>query len=145
MLYAAPSVGAVLSGLVVASFTPLRRQGPLLLVSVALYGLSTAFFGLSHVLWISLLLLAGTGASDTVSAVIRNTIRQLNTPDRLRGRMTAVNSLFFVGGPQLGEVEAGVAARFLGTGPSVFVGGMACALSVLAVAGWARELWRYDD
>lgn len=144
LMYAAPSAGAVLAGLVMASIHNLRRQGALLFASVTVYGICTAGFGASHWFILSLLLLAGTGAADTISAVIRNTIRQLNTPDALRGRMTAVNMLFFVGGPQLGEVEAGVAAHWMGVGPSVVLGGAACAVCVMWVALAVPEIRQYD-
>lgn len=144
LLYAAPAVGSVAMGLVTSSRTDMGRQGTVLLVSVVVYGLATAAFGLSGNFWLSLVLLAVTGAADTVSALIRNTIRQLNTPDALRGRMTAVNSLFFIGGPQLGEVEAGFAAQMMGVAPSVVFGGLACAVCVCAVAWRVPELRRYD-
>lgn len=145
MMYAAPSVGSVLAGLIVASYDPLRRQGPLMLTSVAMYGVFTALFGICPWLWVSLILLAGGGAADTLSAVVRNTIRQLNTPDEIRGRMTSVNMLFFIGGPQLGEVEAGLAAHLMGAGPSVVAGGLACAACVAAVTATVPQLRRYDQ
>ena len=89
-------------------------------------------------------MLAGTGAADTVSMVIRNTIRQLRTPDHLRGRMVSVNMLFFMGGPQLGEFEAGVVARLAGDPFSVWSGGILCMLAV-ALVGWqVPQLRRYD-
>ena len=80
----------------------------MLLVSVVVYGLATALFGLSTIFSLSYFLFALTGAGDTVSTVIRGTVRQVMTPDYLRGRMTSVNMMFFMGGPQLGELEAGV-------------------------------------
>lgn len=81
--------------------------------------------------------LALVGASDSVSTIIRNTIRQLQTPDYIRGRMTSVNQLFFMGGPQLGEVEAGVVAQLFGTPFAIVTGGVACVLSV----GWIARRW----
>jgi len=120
LLYAAPSIGAVAASAFLSVRGAMRRQGPILLVSVALYGVFTLVFGLSSSFWLSILMLAGVGASDTVSMVVRQTIRQLTTPDEMRGRMTAVGMLFFAGGPQLGEIEAGVAARLgaaAGPGP----------------------------
>ena len=80
---------------------------------------------------------------DTVSTVIRNVIRQLETPDRLRGRMTGVNMVFFMGGPQLGEFEAGVVASWLGATFSVVSGGIGCLLATAWVAGTTKALRRY--
>ncbi|HEX9370735.1 MAG TPA: MFS transporter, partial [Roseiflexaceae bacterium] len=120
-LYAAPAVGAVLAAVALTSIR-IRRQGPVLLWSIAIFGVCTAIFGLSRSLPLMLLALAGTGASDTVSMVIRQTIRQLMTPDELRGRMTAVNMIFFAGGPQIGELESGVVASLLGGPLAVFLG-----------------------
>ena len=142
-LYAAPSVGAVLSAALLTS-VKIRNQGPVLLWSVAIFGACTALFGLSRWLPLTLLALAGTGASDTVSMVIRQTIRQLMTPDELRGRMTAVNMIFFAGGPQLGELESGIAASLLGGPAAVFLGGALCVLMVGAVAWRVGELRRYE-
>jgi MFS family permease len=125
VLYAAPAVGALIAGLVMSWVGNVKRQGLLVIVSVIAYGAATVVFGLSGTFWLAVLGLAGTGAADTVSMVMRQTIRQLNTPDELRGRMTSVNMLFYIGGPQLGEVEAGVAATVIGIGPSIALGGVA--------------------
>jgi MFS family permease len=76
-----------------------------------------------------------SGAADMVSTVLRNVLRQLATPDEMRGRMTSVNMMFFMGGPQLGELEAGLVAQALGPGLSVVTGGIGCVLSVLWI-GW---------
>jgi MFS family permease len=133
-LYAATPVGAAIAATFVSLRPTIRRQGPVVLTSVALYGLTIAVFGVSRWLWLSLLMLAASGAADTVSMVVRQTIRQLATPDELRGRMTSVNMIFFIGGPQLGEFEAGVVARLFGARFSVASGGVACALAVAAMA-----------
>ena len=85
----------------------IERRGRVLLIGVVMYGVATVAFGLSHAYWLTFLCLALTGAADTVSMVIRNIIRQTHTPDTMRGRMTSVNMVFFMGGPQLGELEAG--------------------------------------
>jgi MFS family permease len=145
LLFAAPSLGAVLASLVTSWRGAGSRQGPLLLWSVALFGLSTVVFGLSTSFWLSLLMLAVNGAADTVSMVVRGTIRNLETPDELRGRMVAVNMLFFAGGPQLGEIEAGVAAKLLGGPLSVALGGLACVVMTGGVAAAVPELRRYTD
>jgi MFS family permease len=144
LLYAAPSVGAVLASGILSVRAMLRRQGPILLVSVILYGICTVVFGLSTSFWLSLLMLMGVGASDTVSMVVRGTIRQVTTPDEMRGRMTAVGMLFFAGGPQLGEIEAGVAARIMGGPLSVAIGGLACVAMVGVLAALTPELRTYD-
>lgn len=144
LLYAAPSVGAVAASAILSVWGTLRRQGPVLLVAVALYGACTLVFGLSTNFWLSLLMLVGVGASDTVSMVVRQTIRQLTTPDEMRGRMTAVGMLFFAGGPQLGEIEAGVAARLIGGPLSVAAGGLACVAMVGVVTLLIPRLRTYD-
>jgi MFS family permease len=145
LLFAAPSAGAVLASLVTSVTGAGRRQGPLLLWAVVVFGLSTVVFGLSTSFWLSLLMLAVNGAADTVSMVVRGTIRNLETPDELRGRMVAVNMLFFAGGPQLGEIEAGVAAKLLGGPLSVAAGGLACVLMTGGVAAAVPELREYGD
>jgi MFS family permease len=144
LLYAAPSVGAVAASAILSVWGRLRRQGPVLLVSVILYGICTLIFGLSTSFWLSLLMLMGVGASDTVSMVVRQTIRQLTTPDEMRGRMTAVGMLFFAGGPQLGEIEAGIAARLAGGPLSVAAGGLACVLMVGVLSALTPRLRTYD-
>lgn len=133
VLSAAPSVGAAIAGLIMAPLAGrLQRRGAVLLWAVASYGVATIGFGLSRVFAVSFCFLALTGAADNVSMVIRNIIRQLATPDGMRGRMTSVSMIFFMGGPQLGELEAGMVAQAFGVVPSVVSGGLACVLAV----GW---------
>lgn len=139
LLATAQPVGAVLAGAVVAYRKDIRRQGTVLLASVAVYGLATALFGLSQWVALSYILFALTGAGDTVSTVIRGTLRQLLTPDKLRGRMTSVNMVFFMGGPQLGELEAGVVAAALGVPFAIVTGGIATVLLTAWVA------WKYPS
>lgn len=143
-LSAAPSVGAVLAALVVSQIRELRRQGPLFLGSVVVFGLATVIFGLSSSLVLAWGALAVTGAADSVSTIIRNTIRQLQTPDYLRGRMTSVNQIFFQGGPQLGEVEAGVVAQLFGAPIAIISGGIGCIVGMgLIIRKWPLLL-TYD-
>jgi MFS family permease len=142
-LAAASAFGAVVTGLLLARRPGWGWPGLAVLLSVAVYGAATVAFGLSRSYWLSLLLLAVTGAADTVSTVIRQTIRQLITPDRLRGRMTSVNMIFFMGGPQLGELEAGLVAAAAGAPLSVVLGGVGCLAAVLVTALHARELLNY--
>jgi len=136
-LSAAQSIGAALTALLMSQFDRIRRQGVVLLVSVVSYGICTLLFGVSRWYELSFLALALIGASDTVSMIIRNTIRQLQTPDYIRGRMTSINQIFFMGGPQLGELEAGVVAQFFGAPLAVITGGIGC---ILAVA-WIARRW----
>jgi hypothetical protein len=84
------------------------------------------------------------GASDTVSMVIRNTVRQLQTPDYIRGRMVSVNQIFFLGGPQLGELEAGLVAQFFGAPFAVVTGGIGCILAVVGIRKKWPQLWAYE-
>jgi MFS family permease len=132
-LYSAPAVGAVLaSAIMVRAVDLIERRGVVLIGSILVYGLATVAFGVSRWFWLTFWCLAATGASDTVSAIFRNLIRQLETPDGLRGRMTGVNMMFFIGGPQLGELEAGLLAQWRGPVFSVVSGGVGC----LIATGW---------
>jgi MFS family permease len=144
VLSAAPAAGAVIAGATMSTIATVRQQGRVLMWAVAAYGLATVVFGLSPWPWLSFAALAATGASDTVSTILRNTIRQLATPDQLRGRMTSVNMVFFMGGPQLGEFEAGVVAQALGAVFSVVSGGVACLLAVAWMAGNVPSVREYQ-
>ena len=146
MLSAAQAIGAVATSLIMAwvNVSRIRHPGLVLLVAVFFYSLFTVLFGFSSWLWLSLIWLALIGASDTISMVLRQTIAQLVTPDEMRGRMQSVNMIFFAGGPQLGEVEAGVVARLAGAPFSVVSGGIACLLLVLIVSGFSQRLRHYE-
>lgn len=143
-LYAAPAAGALVAALAMAARPPVRRQGTTVLAAVFAYGASIALFGISRNFALSLVFLTASGASDTVSMIIRQTVRQLLTPDELRGRMTSVNMVFFMGGPQLGELEAGAVAKAFGAPFSVVSGGVLCAVGVLAFLA-APSLRRLRD
>jgi MFS family permease len=145
ILAAAPAGGAVVSGLVMARLGTLKRQGLIVILSVAVFGAATIVFGLSRVFWFSLLMLALMGAADTVSTILRQTIRQLVTPNNLRGRMTSINMIFFMGGPQLGEVEAGTVAALIGAPLSVVTGGLGCLIAATMALVAARNLRRYES
>jgi MFS family permease len=121
----------------------IERRGAILLWAVLGFGVATIVFGLSRTFWLTFLCLALTGATDTVSMVIRNVIRQLNTPDAMRGRMTSVNMIFFMGGPQLGELEAGLVAQGWGARVSVVTGGIGCLLATAWVAWRTPSLRDY--
>ena len=144
LLSAAPSVGALLTSVaLVPLIDRIDRRGAAMLWAVVGYGLATVVFGLSRSLGLTFLCLALTGATDTVSMVIRNIIRQLNTPDAMRGRMTGVNMIFFMGGPQLGELEAGLVAGALGAPFSVVSGGIGCLLATACVVWQTPTLRAY--
>jgi MFS family permease len=149
ILVAAPAIGA-LAGSLFLSVRPLpSRQGRLFLWSVAAYGAATVVFGFSRNFWLTLAALAGVGLADAISTVIRQTLRQFITPDRLRGRMTSINMIFFMGGPQLGELEAGFVASLFasvvtGVTVSVVSGGIATIVITGAIAAAAPIVRRYD-
>ena len=134
MLRAAPAAGALAMSLTMARYPFRRRAGLRLFVCVAIFGAGTVVFGLSHSLWLSMGALAVTGAADTVSVVIRGSLLQLGTPPEMRGRVSAVNSLFIGASNELGEFESGLTAQWWGAVRATVVGGV----GALAVAGiWA--------
>jgi MFS family permease len=143
-LSSAQSIGAVAAGLVVSQMDEIRRQGPVFLISVVAFGLATILFGFTRTFPMAMLALIFIGASDSVSTIIRNTIRQLQTPDYIRGRMTSVNQIFFMGGPQLGEVEAGVVAQIFGATFAIVSGGIGCLLAVAWIARRWPQIVAYD-
>ena len=143
-LYAAPAVGAmVTSAALIPLIDRVERRGATLLWAIGGYGLATVVFGISRSFWLTFVCLMLTGATDTVSMVIRNVIRQMETPDRLRGRMMGVNMVFFQGGPQLGELEAGAVANWLGAPFSVVSGGIGCLIATGWVSAATPALRRY--
>ena len=143
-LYAAPAIGATVGSVAMIRFMgSIERRGPLLVWAVVAYGLSTVVFGFSRTFWLTFACLAFSGLADSVSMVIRNLIRQLETPDSLRGRMTGINMVFFMGGPQLGELEAGLVANWRGAPFSVITGGIGCLIATLAVVAATPTLWKY--
>ena len=135
LLRAAPAVGALAMSLVLARWPLQRRVGRKLLGAVAVFGVATVVFGLSEHFGLSLLALAVTGAADNVSVVTRQTLVQLETPDAMRGRVAAVNSIFIGASNQLGEFESGATAALFGPVGSVVMGG---AGTVLVAALWLR-------
>jgi MFS family permease len=145
LLYAAPSAGAALTGLAMAVYVhEPRRKGSIILGAVACYAVSTIVFGLSRSFAVSMLALAGVGAFDTVSMILRQTVRQTVTPDGLRGRMSSVNMVFVMGGPQLGEFEAGMVARAFSAPLSVVTGGVGALVATALIAWLGTGLRRYD-
>ncbi|HZQ07163.1 MAG TPA: MFS transporter [Anaerolineae bacterium] len=143
ILSAADSLGAVITGAIISIIGDIKSKGLVLLISVGIYGLATVGFGLSQNFYLSIFFLMLVGAGDTVSAILRSTVRQLLTPDHLRGRMTSVNMIFFIGGPQLGELESGVVSALLGAPLTVVLGGVATLLLVAATALRVPDLRKY--
>jgi len=143
-LRTAPGVGAALCGLALGLWPVTRRVGRWMFGGVVVYGLATLVFGASTSFWLSLGALGAMGAGDMVSVYVRHLLVQLETPDEIRGRVSAVNAVFIGASNELGEFESGVTAAWFGTVPAVLVGGCA----TLAVAGlWSRlfpELARMD-
>jgi MFS family permease len=134
MLRAAPAVGSVIMSLALARFPMGRHAGRHLFTAVALFGVATVCFGLSRSMWISLFALACSGAADAVSVIIRGSLVQLATPPEMRGRVSAVNSLFIGASNELGAFESGLTAQWWGAVRATILGG----LGALAVAGaWA--------
>jgi MFS family permease len=142
-LVSADSVGAVLVGLIFSQQSHIRRQGALLLASVTAYGLATVLFGFARTFVFAMLALMLVGAGDSISTILRNTIRQIQTPDYIRGRMVSLNQIFFMGGPQLGEIEAGLVGQLLGIPVSIITGGIGCVIGVALVAMRWPQLRRY--
>jgi MFS family permease len=143
-LAAAQSIGAATAALIISQLSGIRRQGPVFLLSVVAFGLATIAFGLSPTFIISMIALIFIGAADSVSTIIRNTIRQLQTPDYIRGRMTSVNQIFFMGGPQLGEVEAGAVAQIFGVPFAIVTGGIGCIVAVWGITRKWPALLHYN-
>jgi MFS family permease len=140
-LRAAPSLGAAVMALVIAHRPPFRRAGRVLLLSVAGFGVATIVFGLSRNVVLSFAALAAAGALDNISVVVRSTLVQLLTPDAMRGRVAAVNSVFVGMSNELGAFESGVTATWWGPTVSVLVGGTGCIVVVAAAAlRWPRLL-----
>jgi MFS family permease len=133
LLRSTPAMGALAAGLYLARYPLERHVGRRMLFAVAVYGVATIALGLSRSLPLSIVALAIIGAADVVSVVVRSTLVQTATPDSIRGRVSAVNSLFVGTSNQLGEFESGVTAEWFGAVGSVVLGGVAT-LVVVAVA-----------
>jgi MFS family permease len=138
-LRAAPAVGAALTALVLAT-RPLRRHvGPVMFACVGLFGAATVVFGLSTSYPLSIAALVVLGAADMMSVFVRGSLIQLHTPDDMRGRVSSVSGLFISASNELGELESGMAARFIGAVPAVVAGGIG---AILVTIIWA---WRFPE
>lgn len=145
LLYASMGAGALVAAVASGWTARVKQQGLTVLVAVAVWGLSIALFGILDERWfvLALALLAIANGADAVSSIFRGTILQLVVPDALRGRLNAINIMFVLGGPQLGQFESGAVAALWSPMASVVSGGLACVASVVAVAAWIPEIVRY--
>jgi MFS family permease len=134
VLRTAPAIGALAAAMVIAHLPPMRRAGRAMLWAVAGFGLATIVFGLSRSFWLSLMMLALTGAFDNVSVVVRHTLIQALPPDSMRGRVTAVNIIFIGASNELGAFESGATAAWLGPERAVVLGGIGTILVVTLIA-----------
>ncbi len=144
MLRAAPALGAVSMSLVMARFPIGRRAGRKMFICVSIFGVATILFGISRSLWISLLALAVGGAADTISVIIRGSLLQLATPQEMRGRVSAVNSLFIGASNELGQFESGVTAQWWGAVRATIFGGVGALVVAGVWAGLFPSLRRVD-
>ncbi len=150
ILAAAGGSGAMIAAMAMAWIPTIKRQGRWVIIMIALYGAFTILFGVSQSLWTAIIFLAATGAADMISTVLRQTIRQLATPDSMRGRMSSIGMLFQVSGPQLGDFEAGALAhgaggiRGIGERGSIIAGGLGCFMVTLWYWMRGRALRDYE-
>ena len=144
LLRSAPAVGAVVVGFALSRWPIKRHAGLIMLGAVGAFGAATALFGLSRSFPLSVLALAATGAFDMVSVVVRQTLVQVATPDEMRGRVSAVSSVFISGSNRLGDFESGIVAGLVGAPASTVIGGVGAILVVLATAVLSRSFRRYD-
>jgi MFS family permease len=140
-LRAAPSVGAVVTMLTMAKYPPTHNAWRNMLLAVAGFGAATLVFALSTNFYLSLVMLALTGAFDSVSVIIRQTVLQIFPPDHMRGRVAAVNGIFVSSSNEIGAFESGLAARLFGTVPSVVLGGMVTLVVVTYVYVKSKDLF----
>jgi MFS family permease len=143
-LSSAQAIGTLSIGLYLSQKSNLLRQGMLISISVAGFGLATIFFGVSTSFWLTMLALILVGMFDGLSSIIRNTVRQMLTPDAMRGRMMSITQIFFKGGPQLGEMESGLVAQILGVPFAIISGGVGCVLATWIVVKKIPQLWKYN-
>jgi len=143
ILLGATSIGAVLLTPLTGRINRISRQGLGVVLAIVAWGLCIVVFGfLPGPLWLSSLFLAGAGAADMVSMILRGVVVQVTTPDEFRGRISAVNAMFVIGGPMLGQFESGMVAGFSTPQFSVVSGGIACIVATLAVAALVPGLLR---
>jgi hypothetical protein len=144
ILRAAPAVGALLITATLARRSFTRSVGRIEFIAVAVFGVATVVFALTGSFWLAWCALAVMGGADAISVVIRITLLQLETPDDMRGRVSAVNSLFITMSNQIGDFRAGTVASFIGAVPAVLVGGIGTLLTVLLCIRAFPELYRVE-
>jgi MFS family permease len=144
LLRTAPAIGAVLMAFYLAVKPPAKNAGISLLIAVIAFGVFTIFFALSTNYWLAFMMLLFTGAFDNISVVVRHSILQLSTPDEMRGRVAAVNSIFIGSSNEIGAFESGLAARMLGLVPSIVFGGAMTILVVLGIHKLNPDLKKLD-
>jgi MFS family permease len=142
-LYSAPAIGGVIAGLYFSGQRKIINQGKIIIISVLIYGAAIVGFGLSRNYYLSLLFLAIMGMGDMVSTIVRNTLRQMLTPDYIRGRMVSVNAIFVRGGPEAGDLEAGFLAHAIGAPFATVIGGFGTILVTLVIAKLVPDLTKY--
>lgn len=146
LLYSAPSVGGVVIGFIIAPYlSKIKQQGKLFLAAVAIFALATILFGLSTSFILSLAALFIAGGANVISVILRSTITQVNTPDRMMGRVSSISSVFWFAGDKLGDFEAGFLAQIVGAQLSVVIGGIGALISVGAMSIFNRSLRNYTD
>lgn len=144
LLRAAPAAGALVLALWLTVFPIRKNLGKILLWSVAGFGVTMIAFALSELFWLSLMLLALSGAFDSVSVIIRGLLIHTQTPENMKGRVAAINSIFIGSSNEIGAFESGVAARLLGVVPSVIFGGL-MTVGVVGVTGWKSDQLRKTE
>lgn len=143
-LRAAPAIGALAMGLILAHLPPMKHAGRNMLLAVAGFGAATVVFGLSRIYWLSWTMLMLTGALDNISVVVRHTLIQLLTPEEMRGRVSAANTIFIGSSNELGGFESGLVARLTTPIISVVSGGIGSIVVVIWTTFWARSLRRVE-
>jgi MFS family permease len=144
-LYAAPAAGAFLATVFSGRARDVRRQGRAIMLSIVVWGAAIVVFGLSHVLWLSLAMLAIAGAGDMVSGIFRLSIIQAAVEDRFRGRLEGIGMAVWATGPALGDVESGVVATLTSTSTSIVSGGLITIVGIGILGRFAPGFWRYDS
>ena len=142
LLYAAPGLGAIFLATFAGWINHVKRRGRLVLLAVGIWGLAMAAFGVVHLLWFGVLVLAVAGMMDMVSAVLRSTILQLAITEEYRGRISSIQMAVVTGGPRLGDAESGIVAGATSTEFSIISGGLACMVGVACLAWRRPQFWR---
>jgi MFS family permease len=145
LLRSSPAAGAIFMGFVLANFQINKHAGRIMIGAVVVYGLATAVFGFSTWLWLSMLMLAVTGAADSVSVIVRHSLVQTRTPNDMLGRVMAVNSTFTGTTSNLGQAESGTVAALIGAGPAVILGGLGAAFCAVLWIKLFPDFWRVQS